>query len=117
MNIQIYFSKKNFDVQKAERFFKERHIPFTEADMKKHAPGMREIELFCRCAGGAKALVDPDVKSERADYIRQLSIEEIIREELAENPALIRGPIIRSGNKALIGFEQSVLEAWIKEGK
>ena len=27
MNIQLYAVKKNFDQQKAERFFKERRIP------------------------------------------------------------------------------------------
>jgi len=30
--IQLYISKKNFDVQKAERFFKERRIPVQVMD-------------------------------------------------------------------------------------
>ena len=36
MNIQIYCGKKNFDTQKAERFFKERRIPVQMLDLKKH---------------------------------------------------------------------------------
>ena len=36
MNIQIYASKKNPDVLKAERFFKERRIPYQMVDLKKH---------------------------------------------------------------------------------
>ena len=34
MNIQLYISKKNFDVQKAERFFKERRIKVQVMDLK-----------------------------------------------------------------------------------
>ena len=57
-NIQIYFYKRNFDVQKAERFFKERRVAFQAIDMHKHAPGKRELELFARAAGGMSALLD-----------------------------------------------------------
>ena len=35
MNIQLYISKKNFDVQKAERFFKERRVTVQFVDLKK----------------------------------------------------------------------------------
>ena len=34
MNIQIYCLKRNFDVQKAERFFKERRVPYQLVDLK-----------------------------------------------------------------------------------
>ena len=55
-NIQIYYVKRSFDVQKAERFFKERRVPFQAVDMRRHAPGKREIELFARADGGVQAL-------------------------------------------------------------
>ena len=112
MNIQIYAMKKNFDVQKAERYFKERRIPFVSVDMKKHKLGARELQLFIRAAGGAKALVDPDAKGERADYVRQLSIDSVIQDELMENPALMRAPIVRNGNAVTVGFCPEVWESW-----
>ena len=46
MSIQIYCGKKNFDTQKAERFFKERRIPVQSMDLKKHPLGEREIRLM-----------------------------------------------------------------------
>ena len=46
MNIQIYYGKKNFDVQKAERFFKERRIPVQGLDLGKHRLGEREVRLM-----------------------------------------------------------------------
>ena len=117
MNIQLYYSKMNFDVQKAKRFLKERRIPFTEVDLKKHKLGMRELELFARAAGGMKALVDADAKGERADYVRQLSIDSYIAEELLANPSLIKGPIVRNGSAATVGFEQAVVEKWLTANK
>lgn len=117
MNIRIYFSKKNFDVQKAERFFKERRVPFAEVDLKKHRLGMRELELFARAAGGMKQLVDENAKGERALYVQHLSIEDMIAEELMEHTELIRGPIVRNGNKAMLGFDEKTALTWLSEGK
>ena len=37
MNIQIYAHKRDFEVQKAERYFKERRIPFQFVDLNKKA--------------------------------------------------------------------------------
>ena len=46
MNIQIYSGKRNFETQKAERYFKERRISFQSVDLKKHRLGEREIRLM-----------------------------------------------------------------------
>ena len=117
MNIQLYFSKNNFDVQKARRFFKERRIPFQEVDLKKHTPGLRELRLFAQAAGGMKKLIDPDARTDRAVYVRQLITESILEQELLDDPKLLIGPIIRNGGKVCVGFDQAVLEQWIAEGK
>ena len=53
MNIQIYVTKKNPAVLKAERFFKERHVPYQLVDLHKHRLGARELALFAKAAGGA----------------------------------------------------------------
>ena len=112
MNIQIFGSSKSFDTKKAERWFKERRIPFTSVDMKKHKLGARELQLFARAAGGVRALVDPDAKGEKADYARQLSIESILTDVLLENPTLLKAPIVRNGTSVTIGFHPEVWESW-----
>ena len=61
MNIQIYCGKKNFDAQKAERYFKERRIPFQALDLKKHKLGEREIRMMISAIGIEK-LIDRDDK-------------------------------------------------------
>ncbi len=112
MNIQIYASKKNFDVQKAERYFKERRIPFTSVDMKKHKLGARELQLFIRAAGSVKQLLDPDAKGEKADYVRHLTLDNIIQEVILENPSLMKAPIVRNGNQVTIGFQPDIWAEW-----
>ena len=62
MNIQIYCGKKNFDAQKAERYFKERRIPFQALDLKKHKLGEREIRMMISAIGIEK-LIDRDDKN------------------------------------------------------
>ena len=40
MNIQIFGTKKSFDTKKAQRWFKERRIPFQMIDLER-GPGRR----------------------------------------------------------------------------
>lgn len=117
MNIQIYYTKNNFDVQKAKRFLKERRIAFTEVDLNRHAPGQRELKLFAQAAGGMRALVDPAAKGERAEYVKQLSLDDYIAEELLENPSLLKCPILRNGQKVIFGYDEAALKGWIEGQK
>lgn len=67
--LQMYVSKKNFDVQKAERFFKERRVQIQVMDLKKHKLGERELQVLGK--GGLSELIDREdskVKSHPACY-------------------------------------------------
>lgn len=106
----LYWHKRNFDTQKAERFFKERRIPYQSVDLNRHRLGQREAEAFAR-GGGARAMLDLEderVKSHPAAYTNQ---EQSIIAYVVENPRLLRTPIIRSGNEIIIGFDQKRVEA------
>ena len=109
MNIQIYVGKKNPDVLKAERFFKERRIPYQLLDLNRHRLGQREAETFARGAG-ARAMLDLEderVKSHPAAYTNQ---EQSIIAYAVENPRLLRSPIIRNGSKVMAGFDETLLQ-------
>ena len=112
-NIQIYYVKRSFDVQKAERFFKERRVPFQAVDMRRHVPGKRELELFARAAGGMSALLDREstkVLSHPAAYMRD---EAAIAEEIMEDPSLLRAPVVRNGQKVTIGVHEDIWAQWL----
>jgi arsenate reductase-like glutaredoxin family protein len=111
VNIQIYSGKKNFDVQKAERYFKERRIPFQTLDLKKHRLGEREIRLMLS-AVGREQLIDREDKKVKEHPACYYDRDELLVPAIQENPWLLKTPVVRNGNKVTIGFRPDVWETW-----
>lgn len=114
MNIQIYAYKRNFDTQKAERFFKERRIPYQLVDMKRHAPGMRELQLFARRVG-ARQLVDRDNIDTLSHPVAHTDDEKIVLDYLSALPQFLRTPIVRNGERVVIGVDERAWNEWIQK--
>ncbi|HPJ01273.1 MAG TPA: ArsC family transcriptional regulator [Candidatus Limiplasma sp.] len=115
MNIQIYVTKGNPDVLKAERFFKERKIPVQRIDIKKHKPGRRELELFARAAGSARALVDRQGMKALERPVAHMTDDNLILSELQNDPMALLSPIVRNGQKITVGVDEQAWLQWIKE--
>lgn len=115
MNIQIYALKRNFDTQKAERFFKERRIPYQLLDLKKHKLGQRELSLFARRLG-AENLVDRQNPDALSHPIAHTDDAAYILESLVENPRFLRTPIVRNGEQVTLGADEKTWEDWLKKG-
>ena len=113
MNIQIYVNKKNPDVLKAERFFKERRIPYQLLDLKKHKLGRKELETFAR-AVGVKALVDREGKKALERPVAHMSTESLILAELLNDPSALRSPIVRNGSRVTVGADEEAWKAWVE---
>ncbi|NLV58346.1 MAG: ArsC family transcriptional regulator [Clostridiales bacterium] len=113
MNIQIYVNKKNPDVLKAERFFKERRIPYQLVDLKKHKPGRRELELFARAAG-ARALVDRSGMKALERPVARMTIDSLILSELEQDPSALISPIVRNGSQVTVGVDEAVWLRWME---
>ena len=111
MNIQIYAGKKNFDTQKAERYFKERRIPFQSLDLKKHRLGEREIRLMLDAVGMDKLIdrEDKKVKEHPACYFDRA---EMLIPAIQENPWLLKTPIVRNGNRITQGYAPEEWDKW-----
>lgn len=116
MNIQIYFAKKNPDVLKAERFFKERRIPYQLMDLKKHKLGQKELDVFVR-AVGAKNLVDREGKKALERPVAHMSTDSLIVAELLNDPSALRSPIVRNGAKATVGADETTWQSWVDSEK
>ena len=116
MNIQFYAAKKNPDVLKAERFFKERRIPYQMMDLKKHKLGRRELELFARAAGGAQALVDRSGQKALERPVAHMSSDSLILDALMDDPSALVSPIVRNGSKATVGAQEAVWKEWAAQG-
>lgn len=114
MNIQIFGKAKCFDTAKAERYFKERGIPFQRIDVAKYGISKGELRSVCTAVGGLPALIDDKAKG--AEQIRYLAYEADKEEKLLENPKLLRTPIVRNGKKATVGYCPDVWESWRRDG-
>ena len=111
MNIQIYCGKKNFDVQKAERYFKERRISFQTMDLKKHRLGEREIRLFLTGIG-MENLIDREDKRVREHPACYYDRAELLIPAIQEAPWLMKTPLVRNGNQVTLGYQPDVWETW-----
>lgn len=114
MSIQIYWHKRDFATQKAERFLKERRVPYQLVDLKKHRLGKREAELFLRAGGGLRGALDMESEAVKSHPIAYTNDQEHILGYLSERPALLKTPIIRDGNTVIFGFDEARLLALIQ---
>lgn len=112
MNIQIFGTKKCNDTRKAERFFKERRIPFHFRNLTEKGVSKGELENI-KNAVPPEELIDKEGKQFQK---RNLSYTVFnIEEELLNDPLLFKTPIVRNGRLATAGYKPDVWKEWIKE--
>jgi len=114
--IQLYFLKKNFDVQKAERFFKERRIPYQSVDLSKGKIGRREVEAVASQVG-LDEIIDKQSKAWLECPARFSAGRDMILDALCQDPRRLKLPFTRCGKHAAVGFAPEKWEEWLKEEK
>ncbi len=110
MNIQIFGKPKCFDTKKAERFFKERNIPFQRITLESKGISRGELLSVKNAVGGFEALLDDNAKE--ALLIRYLAYEQQKEDKLLETPCALRTPIVRNGKQATVGYCPEIWEQW-----
>ena len=109
MNIQILGTKKCRDSQKAERYFKERRIPYHFVDLNERGLSKGELDKI-KSAVGLDNLLNRECK----EYIK-LNMQYIVhnREEMMLlHPSLLRTPIVRNAAKATLGYCPEIWQEW-----
>lgn len=117
MNIQVFGKAKSFDTKKAERFFKERKIPFQRIELEKKGLSPGEYQSVKRAVGGLDPLLDKSCKAYETLFIAHLAYEADQEAALLEHPALFAAPIVRNGRQATVGFCPEVWEQWVEANK
>jgi len=110
MNIQIFGASKSFDTKKAQRWFKERRIPFQYVDLPSKGLSPREYQSV-KGKIGFEALVDVKSRAYEALYLEYLT-PQAREEKLLEHPELFRTPIVRNGREATVGYCPEIWENW-----
>jgi arsenate reductase-like glutaredoxin family protein len=112
---QIFGIRKSADTRKALRFFAERRIRTHFVDLLERYPSVGELRRFAQ-KFGVTALVDRDSRR-----FQELGLaysgysEDRWLQKLAEEPLLLRLPLVRSGNRVSIGSAESEWKSWLAE--
>ena len=112
MNIQIFGKSKCFDTKKAERYFKERRIPFQSIDLPRFGMSGREFDSVLRAVGGVDNLIDWDVKHPDIDLMRYMDDSRAKEDKVFDNPKLMKLPVVRNGRKATVGYCPEIWKDW-----
>lgn len=110
MNIQIYGSQKSFDTKKAERYFKERKIPYQYINIQEFGMSKSVFEAAKRCIP-LEEMIDRKAKAYQTlfmDYIDESKREST----LFENPGLFMTPIVRNGKDFTLGYCPDIWKEW-----
>ena len=108
--IQIYLYKRSFDVQKAERWFKERRIPTQTVDLSRARLGRRELEAMERA--GLDALIDKESAAWKECPARFSADREAVLSALLDNPRRLRLPLVRNGQRVTVGYCPQDWASW-----
>ena len=109
MNIQIFGISKCFDTKKAQRWFKERRIPFQYIDLKKYGISRGELSSVVKAAGLEAVINASHPDAVLLDY---LAYDQDKLEKLLENSTLLRTPIVRNGRQAAVGYAPDIWAGW-----
>jgi len=111
MNIQIFGIKNNNETRKAERFFKERKIPFHFRDLSEKGISKGELENI-KSVIPAEELIDKEGKQYKKRNLAYMIFN--IEEELLNDPLLLKMPLVRNGREVTVGYKPEVWKVWIK---
>ncbi len=110
--IQVFGTKKSKDTQKAIRFFKERRVPIQEIDLTQKAVSKGELNSIKRSVP-LKELIDTACGEYEKRNLKFIVHD--IEEVLLENSLLFKMPVVRMGDKATVGYCESIWKEWIKK--
>jgi arsenate reductase (glutaredoxin) len=109
MNIQIFGTRKCQETRKAERYFKERRIPFQFIDLNERGLSKGELGSL-KSSVGLQSLIDTGGKEYERRNLKYLTHD--VEEELLNHPLLFKTPIVRNGAKATVGYAPDQWAEW-----
>jgi arsenate reductase len=112
MEVQIFGVKKSSDTRKALRFFAERRIKTHFVDLNERAASTGELKRFVQ-KFGLNRLIDRDSKRYTELGLQHARLtDERWLEKLADEPLLLRVPLVRHGNALTVGLAEADWKNW-----
>ena len=117
MEVRIFGIRKCADTRKALRFFAERRVKTHFVDLVERAASLGELRRFAQ-KFGVGALIDS--KSRRVAELglnsARLSDEHWLT-RLADEPLVLRTPLVRNANQLTIGLAEEQWRKWTNTQK
>ena len=112
IEVQVFGLQKSADTRKALRFFAERRIRTHFVDLRERAASPGELRRFVQ-KFGVEALIDRESRrfAELGLRSARLSDDRWI-ETLAEEPLLLRVPLVRQQQRLTVGVAEDEWRAW-----
>jgi len=112
MEVQIFGTRKSSDTRKALRFFAERRIKVHFVDLEERPASPGELKRFAQKFGvgalldaGSRRFADLGLGAARLSDERWL-------DQLAEEPLLLRLPLVRQQQKLTVGDAEATWRKW-----
>ncbi|HWZ59678.1 MAG TPA: ArsC/Spx/MgsR family protein [Gemmatimonadaceae bacterium] len=116
MEVQVFGTKKDPATRSALRFFAERRIKTHFVDLRERAASPGELQRFAQKFGVA-ALLDRDGKRFAERGLRAAQYSDVRwLDTLADDPMLLRVPLVRWQHKLTIGPAEDTWTTWVAEG-
>jgi arsenate reductase (glutaredoxin) len=113
MEVQVFGVRKSSDTRKALRFFAERRIKTHFVDLNERAASPGEIRRFAQ-KFGVGALIDSDSVVFQDLGLRHARMsDDSWLSKLAEEPLLLKMPLVRNGNNFTVGLDEKTWKTWM----
>ena len=113
MEVQIFGHKKDPETRRAQRFFAERRVKVHFVDLTERAASPGELRRFAQ-KFGVEALIDREGRRFAARGLGPARYgEERWLALLADDPGLLRTPLVRWQHKLTLGSAESEWKQWM----
>jgi arsenate reductase-like glutaredoxin family protein len=117
LTVQIFGTRKSPDTRKALRFFAERRIKTHFVDLNERAASPGELRRFVE-RFGPDALIDRGSRRFAELGLRQaIYSPQRWTEKLADEPLLLRMPLVRNGSRLTVGADEAEWKRWIDDAQ
>ena len=114
MEVQIFGTKKSAETRKALRFFAERRVRTHFVDLQERAASLGELKRFAQ-KFGVGALIDRDGRRyQELGLAHARYADERWLERLAEEPLLLRQPLVRQQHRLTVGAAEAEWKTWVE---
>ncbi|KYF83198.1 arsenate reductase [Sorangium cellulosum] len=116
--IHIFGTARCKATRAAQRFFADRGIKVQFVEVREKGLSKGELASVARAVGGVRALYDAEGARVKERGLQHLGPSDArIAELLAEDPLLLRTPIVRDGQRACVGAAEAAWKSFADAAK